>query len=82
MNRPVLAFTAVFLKSNGGYFAFVEELPTVNAYGRTLDEARESLYKLTALALSDDALEGTGVLRENLTLPLPAPRRRRARAAA
>ena len=74
MNRPVLALTAVFLRSDGGYFAFVEELPTVNAYGRTLAEAREALYKLAEVAMTEDPLHGTGVLRENLTLSVSVPR--------
>ena len=39
-----MKLTAVFQKaSEGGYIAFVEELPGANTQGETLDEARENL---------------------------------------
>jgi predicted RNase H-like HicB family nuclease len=44
MDQARIAFTAVYLKSNHGYVGFIEELPGMNSHGRTLDEARESLY--------------------------------------
>jgi predicted RNase H-like HicB family nuclease len=43
--------TAVFMKVEEGYIAFVEELPGANTQGATLDEARENLSEAVALVL-------------------------------
>lgn len=45
-------FTAVFQPADeGGYVAWVEELPGANTQGETLDEARESLKEAIQLIL-------------------------------
>ena len=43
--------TAVYMKVQEGYVAFVEELPGANTQGETLDEARENLSEAVALVL-------------------------------
>ncbi len=67
--------TAVFRKAaEGGYVAFVEELPGANTQGETLDEARENLREAVALvleanrALAEEDLAGADVIREPLRL--------------
>jgi predicted RNase H-like HicB family nuclease len=46
-------FTAVFQEAEeGGYIAFVEELPGANTQGETLDEARENLREAVELILA------------------------------
>ena len=45
-------FTAVFQPvDEGGYIAWVEELPGANTQGETLDEARENLKEAIELIL-------------------------------
>ncbi|MGZ8709398.1 MAG: type II toxin-antitoxin system HicB family antitoxin [Thermoanaerobaculia bacterium] len=45
-------FTAVFQPADeGGYVAWVEELPGANTQGETLDEARENLREAIQLIL-------------------------------
>ena len=47
-----MKLTAVFQKApEGGYIAFVEELPGANTQGETLDEARENLREAIAMIL-------------------------------
>lgn len=59
----------------GGYVAFVEELPGANTQGDTLDEARENLREAVTLvleatrALAKEELCGAKVIREPLRLP-------------
>jgi predicted RNase H-like HicB family nuclease len=71
----MIAFTAVYVKSREGYFAFVEELPGINAYGRSLDEARRALRQLAKVAFdeerraSEELIEGREVVREGFLLP-------------
>jgi predicted RNase H-like HicB family nuclease len=69
-------FTAVFEEAEeGGYIAFVEELPGANTQGETLDEARENLREAVELILGvnrESALEGIDerrVIRESLVIP-------------
>lgn len=70
-----LRFTAVYMKVPEGYVAFVEELPGANTQGTTLEEARVNLEESVAMVLdanrelSEQALEGTEVIREALILP-------------
>lgn len=46
------SFTAVFVEEpDGGYSAYVEEIPGANSQGETLDEARENLKEAIALVL-------------------------------
>jgi predicted RNase H-like HicB family nuclease len=47
-----MKLTAVFQKApEGGYVAWVEELPGVNTQGETLDEARHNLVEAIEMAL-------------------------------
>jgi predicted RNase H-like HicB family nuclease len=69
-------FTAVFKEApEGGYVAFVEELPGANTQGETLDEARENLREAVGLvldanrALAEGELGSAKVIRERLRLP-------------
>jgi len=77
MDQPVIAFTAVFLKSPHGYTGFIEELPGVNSHGRTLNEARATLRQLAGMVFyearreSSDLLAGKGVVREPFFVPMP-----------
>jgi predicted RNase H-like HicB family nuclease len=68
-------FTAVFQPAaEGGYIAFVEELPGANTQGETLEEARENLREAVELILEvnrDLALQDVdenSVIREPLVL--------------
>ena len=68
-----LELTAVFRKDpEGGFVAFVEELPGANTQGETLEEARENLREAVTLvleanrALAEQSLVGADVIRERL----------------
>jgi predicted RNase H-like HicB family nuclease len=54
VEQAKLAFTAVYLKSNGEYIGFIEELPAMNSRGRTLHEAREALQNLAAEVFDEE----------------------------
>jgi predicted RNase H-like HicB family nuclease len=77
MEKPELAFTAVYLKGKFGYTGFVEELPGVNSQGQTLEEARRNLERLAAVVfdeerkLSTELLAGKEVVRESFRVLLP-----------
>lgn len=77
MEEPTMAFTAVFLKTNGGYIGFVEELPGINSQEHTLSEARDMLRSLAAVAFDEERREaeeliaGKDVVRESFFLSLP-----------
>ena len=77
MDRPVISFTAVFVKGAHGYTGFVEELPDVNSQGQTIDEARDNLQRLAAVvfeeerAQSAELLEGKEVVREQFQVAIP-----------
>ncbi len=79
MERGVMAFTAVYLRSKHGYVGFIEELPGVNSHGRTLDEARDTLHKLAAVVFDEERREaeeliaGKEVVRESFLLTIPGP---------
>lgn len=71
-----LEFTAVFKEApEGGYVAFVEELPGANTQGETLDEARENLREAVGLVLesnrllAEQELGADPVIRERLRVP-------------
>ncbi len=71
-----MQLTAVFVQvPEGGYVAFVEELPGANTRGSTLQEARENLREAVALVveanceLAQQSLLGQAVTREPLELP-------------
>jgi predicted RNase H-like HicB family nuclease len=68
-------FTAVYQAADeGGYIAFVEELPGANTQGETLEAARENLREAVELILDANrelALEGldeAAVIREELVV--------------
>ena len=67
--------TAVYLEvPEGGYVAFVEELPGANTQGETLAEARENLVEAVELVLEANrelavkAVAGREVTRERLVV--------------
>ena len=72
-----IAFTAVYLKSGDGYVGFVEELPGLNSYGHSIDEARAMLYSLAAVVFdeerrhTEELIEGHEVVRESFSLAIP-----------
>ena len=76
MQFDSLAFTAVFLKAKHGYVGFIEELPNVNAHGRTIEEARSTLQQLAALVFDEERRSahemtaGKEVVREAFFIPL------------
>jgi predicted RNase H-like HicB family nuclease len=52
MEYKNLSLTAVFVEEpEGGYSAFIEEIPGVNTQGETIDEARENLKDALAMIL-------------------------------
>lgn len=70
-----MRLTAVFVKvPEGGYAAFVEELPGANTQGETLEEARENLREAVSLIveanreIAEQSLQGQTVTREPLEL--------------
>jgi predicted RNase H-like HicB family nuclease len=75
MAAMAMTLTAVYMKVQEGYVAFIEELPGANTQGETLDEARENLNEAVALVLeanrvlSEQSLEGATVIRETFALP-------------
>ena len=74
-NANLPGLTAVFMKVPEGYVAFIEELPGANTQGNTLEEARENLKEAVALvleanrAVTEQAIEGSEVIRESFALP-------------
>ena len=56
---------------------FVEELPSVNAHGRTIEEARENLQRLAVVAFDEERaqsaelLTGKDVVREQFSVSIP-----------
>lgn len=67
-----LNLTAVFKEVEGGYVAFVEELPGANTQGATLEEARANLNEAIGLVLeanrqlAEEELAGAEVIRESI----------------
>jgi predicted RNase H-like HicB family nuclease len=67
-----MTLTAVFEPAEeGGFIAYVEELPGANTQGETLDEARANLLDAVALLLETNrkppsGLAGRSVIREPL----------------
>ena len=76
MEHPRIAFTAVYLRQQHGYFGFVEELPGINSHGRTIEEARTNLQHLAEIvfheerAQAEELLAGKDVVREAFYLQL------------
>ena len=68
-----LKLTAVFEEAEeGGYIAFVEELPGINSQGESLDEAKSNLMEALELVmdtqrmLNEKNLSNKNVIREPL----------------
>ena len=68
-------FTAVFEEAKeGGYIAYLEEMPGVNTQGETLEEAKSNLkeaFKLvidTQRMLNEKELKGKEVIKETFEL--------------
>jgi len=68
-------FTAVYSPAEeGGYIAFVEEIPGANSQGETLDEARDNLKEALEMMLEmnrENALDGVDesrIVREPITV--------------
>jgi predicted RNase H-like HicB family nuclease len=69
-----LSFTAVFVEDpQGGYSAYVEEIPGANSQGETLEEAKENLKEALQMVLETNKilsqkniLKGTKSHRETL----------------
>ena len=76
MDKASVALTAVYLRASEGYVGFIEELPGINSYGHTIDEAREMLRSLTMVVFdaerhnAEELLMGMEILREDFSLPL------------
>lgn len=70
-----VTFTAVFEPAaEGGYAAYIEEIPGVNTQGETLDEARDNLREALELVLevrrelAEEQQAGRAVIRETIQL--------------
>lgn len=74
-----VTLTAIFLKNEDGYVGFVVELPGFNAHGRTLEEARANLKRLTVIVFDEERsrtesmLEGKDAVRERFAVPATGP---------
>lgn len=73
--KAKLELTAVFEEAEeGGYIAFIEELPGVNTQGESLQEAKINLLEALELimdtqrSLSEKTLENRKVIKESLHL--------------
>jgi predicted RNase H-like HicB family nuclease len=57
MKPENFAFTAVFVEEpEGGYSAYVEEIPGVNTQGESLDEARSNLQEALKMVLETNKI--------------------------
>lgn len=69
-------FTAVYKKSGKWYLGWVEEIPGVNAQGRTLKEVKENLKEALLLILETNQIlnkkeiSGGKIIREPLSVSL------------
>ncbi|OHA61956.1 MAG: hypothetical protein A2117_00100 [Candidatus Wildermuthbacteria bacterium GWA2_46_15] len=69
-------FTAIYKKAGKWYLSWVEEIPGVNAQGKTLKETKENLKGALLLILETNALlnkkdsAGSNVIREPLSISL------------
>jgi predicted RNase H-like HicB family nuclease len=72
----VRQFTAIYKKSGKWYLGWVEEIPGVNAQGKTLKEAKENLKEALLLILETNQLLSKRevprgkVIRESLSVSL------------
>ena len=81
MDQVTISFTAIYLRIDGGYVGFVEELPGLHSQGHTLGETRALLQEIVAVVFDEERqsaeamIEGKDVLREEFLLDLgPASR--------
>lgn len=69
-----IKLTAVFKKVPEGYIGFVEELPSVNTQGDTLEEVRNNLEEAVQLVLeanrsmAEESLQGQNVIKESIPI--------------
>ena len=70
-----LDLTAVFEEAEeGGYIAYIEEIPGVNTQGETLEEAKENLKEALEMVteayreIAEKQFSGKKVIKERLTL--------------
>ena len=74
MDQLAISLTAVFLRSKYGYVGFVEELPSINSNGMTIDETRKNLRRAAQTifdlerAQARELLEGKDVVRETFSV--------------
>ena len=79
MDKAHIALTAIYLKIDGGYVGFVEELPGVHSQGHTLPETRQLLESIVSVvfqeerASAEEMLLGKQYIRESFFLPIPTP---------
>ena len=66
-----MTFTALYLRSGNGYVGFIEELPGINSYGRSLDEARTMLVRLTQVAFDAERRAAAELLRDREVIREP-----------
>ena len=66
-----MTFTALFLRSANGYVGFIEELPGINSYGRSLDEARTMLVRLAEVAFDAERRAAAELLRDREVIREP-----------
>lgn len=73
--KAKLKLTAIFQEAEeGGYIAFIEELPGINTQGNTLKEAKTNLLEAMELVmdtrrmLSKEELKNTRFIKETLDL--------------
>jgi hypothetical protein len=64
-------FTAVFRRTAQGYFGLLEELPTIQAEGRTLEETRLHLEMTAILKLAGDRAQMQDMLEEQIFVREP-----------
>jgi predicted RNase H-like HicB family nuclease len=67
----------VFLKAKHGYVGFIDERPLVNAHGTTIEEARQTLVKVAAVAFDEERRVSRGLtagreVREAFVIPAAA----------
>ncbi len=74
-----MKLTAVFQKApEGGYVAFVEEVPGANTQGETLEEARHNVIEAIEMALeanrefAEMEINGADVIREQIPFSIAA----------
>ena len=57
MKQDKFSFTAVFVEvPEGGYSAFIEEIPGVNTQGESIEEARSNLQEALKMVLETNKI--------------------------